>query len=110
MVDYGEKHAKDHNHSRCGRIFGSGLYFGLSATRPLHFLGHSMVSTINQDILPFLLIPSFQGDTTITKMQVLVREGFFGDQSHPDTVPLANTSMRSLSHTLPSGWFLMRVD
>lgn len=72
-VDYGEKHAKDHNHGRYGRVFRTGLHPEWSAMRPLHFLGHSM------------------GGTTITKMQDLIREGFFGDEHHPDMVLSVNT-------------------
>ncbi|KAF9778201.1 alpha/beta-hydrolase [Thelephora terrestris] len=72
-VDYGEKHSEDHNHCRHGRVFRSGLYPQWSATKPLHFLGHSM------------------GGTTITKMQDLIKEGFFGDEYHPDMVLSVNT-------------------
>lgn len=72
-VDYGERHSEHHKHGRYGRVFRAGLYPEWSATKPLHFLGHSM------------------GGTTITKMQDLIRKGFFGNEHHPDMMLSVNT-------------------
>ncbi|KIL00986.1 hypothetical protein PAXRUDRAFT_184097 [Paxillus rubicundulus Ve08.2h10] len=68
IVDYGDVHARTHNHLRHGRTIQNALYPEWSVNRPLHFLGHSM------------------GGPTVVKMQWLMRIGFFGEHVHPDMV------------------------
>ncbi|KAF8585825.1 alpha/beta-hydrolase [Ramaria rubella] len=67
-VDYGETHAGNFGHERYGREYKIALYPPWSTEWPLHFLGHSM------------------GGPTITKLIALIREGFFGEEAHPDMV------------------------
>ncbi|KAL4252168.1 AB hydrolase superfamily protein [Abortiporus biennis] len=68
VVDYGEDHSVGHNHARYGRDYGTGMYPQWSREKPLHFLGHSL------------------GGATITKLQWLLKTGFFGKTEHPDQV------------------------
>lgn len=60
-IDYGKEHSKQHRHSRFGRYYPScsALYPEFDANHPAHFLGHSL------------------GGTTLSKLQQLLREGFF---------------------------------
>ncbi|KAI0784978.1 alpha/beta-hydrolase [Abortiporus biennis] len=72
-VDYGEEHAMIHGHSRYGRTHNHGLYPQWSIENPLHFLGHSL------------------GGPTITKLQWLMKLGFFGSQYNPDMIRSIST-------------------
>ncbi|EPT01550.1 hypothetical protein FOMPIDRAFT_24917, partial [Fomitopsis schrenkii] len=73
VVDYGEEHARSHEHRRFGRTHGTGLYPQWSKDNPLHFLGHSL------------------GGPTILKLQWLLENGFFGVRYHPEMILSANT-------------------
>ncbi|GBC09093.1 hypothetical protein RclHR1_00860031 [Rhizophagus clarus] len=68
-VDYGEEHSKKSGHSRYGREY-PGLYPEWSASKPLHFLGHSL------------------GGVTIWKLQQLLASDIFPDylNPHPDMI------------------------
>ncbi|CAG8601547.1 alpha/beta-hydrolase [Rhizophagus irregularis] len=68
-VDYGEEHSKKYGHSRYGREY-PGLYPEWSASKPLHFLGHSL------------------GGVTIWKLQQLLASDIFPNylNPHPDMI------------------------
>ena len=72
-IDYGAEHARLHGHARFGRTYAKGLWEDWSASKPAHFMGHSL------------------GGPTILKLQSLLREGFFdpalGLSSRPDGPP-----------------------
>lgn len=72
-VDYGEEHAKACGHSRWGRTFAEGQYPSWSAEHPVHFIAHSL------------------GGTTVTVLQMLIRDGHFGAEAHPDMISSVNT-------------------
>lgn len=76
-LNYGEEHAAEHGHAtRYGRTYMTGLYPEWSNERPLHFLGHSF------------------GGPTITKLQWLLKAGFFGPEYGADML-LSVTSVSS---------------
>lgn len=91
LVDYGEEHARSHEHRRFGRTHGTGLYPQWSKDNPLHFLGHSLVRTIVTHISRHL-VDREQGGPTILKLQWLLENGFFGVRYHPEMILSANTS------------------
>lgn len=85
IVDYGELHAFEHGHERHGREYKVGLYPSWSIERPLHFLGHSMACLLHYGLYSDVKY-RIQGGPTITKLIWLMREGFFGEEAHPDMV------------------------
>lgn len=44
-VDYGEIHAKKHNHRRYGRQYAKGIFDGWSENKKIHLVGHSFGGT-----------------------------------------------------------------
>ncbi|KAJ7446434.1 alpha/beta-hydrolase [Mycena galericulata] len=71
-VDYGAEHSETHKHARYGRNIVQGQYPEWSASRPLHFLGHSI------------------GGPTIIKLQSLIKNGHFGPGAHPKMILSVN--------------------
>ena len=79
-VDYGDSHAAEAGHARFGRTYGSDAAFHptWSEAEPVHLVGHSM------------------GGPTITLLQQLLAEDFFGWGSSPRWV----ASVSSISGVL----------
>ena len=64
-----------------------GLYPIWSPSRPLHFLGHSIVRGVSTSIYEnWLTRVVKKGGVTITKLQYLLSIGFFGNEGHPDMI------------------------
>jgi len=57
-----------------------------------------MVGPAKKKFRELLLTWYSQGGTTITKMQDLIRKGFFGNEHHPDMMLSVNTSKNILPH------------
>ncbi|THH33439.1 hypothetical protein EUX98_g795 [Antrodiella citrinella] len=92
-LDYGAEHAAEHGHAtQYGRTYVDGLYPDWSNESPLHFLGHSF------------------GGPTITKLQWLLKTGFFGDEYGADMLLSVTTVSSPFRGTSIVYLFGERVD